>query len=71
MTLSPRQSEIIELRCGAGLYRKEIAQRLGIAEETVRGHITDIGHRTGLSGYQVCAEWGRMQAVTAIRSDGV
>lgn len=71
MTISPRQWEVVTLRCGDGLYRKEIAVRLGIKEETVRCHLNDVANRTGLSGYQVCAEWGRMQAVTAIRSDGI
>jgi DNA-binding CsgD family transcriptional regulator len=71
MTLTPRQTEVIALRCGNGLHRKEIAVRLGIKEETVREHLSIVAQRTGLSGYQVCAEWGRMQAVTATRSDAV
>lgn len=71
MNLSPRQSEVIALRCDGGLFRKEIAVRLGITEETVRGHMTDIAKRTGLNRYQQCTEWGRMQAVSAIRPDAV
>jgi DNA-binding NarL/FixJ family response regulator len=71
MNLTPRQTEVIALRCGEGLFRKEIAVRLGIKEETVRCHLTDITARMGVGGYQQCAEWGRMQAVTAIRSDAV
>lgn len=69
MILSPRQSEVIALRCDDGLFRKEIAVRLGIKEETVREHLWIVAQRTGLSGYQVCTEWGRMQAVTALRAD--
>jgi len=69
--LTARQSQILALRCDHGLHRKEIAVQLGIKEQTVREHLWIVAQRTGLNGYQVCTEWGRMQAVTAIRSDAV
>ena len=41
--LSPRQAEILEL-LSQGHGNKEIRHRLGIAERTVRAHITEVFH---------------------------
>lgn len=59
--LTPRQSQILSLRCDHGLARKEIAERLGIHMGTVRAHITNATERTGLREFPLCTAWGRWQ----------
>lgn len=47
--LTPRQREVLRLRV-AGLRRPEIAERIGLTEGTVRGHINRAGKRLDLAG---------------------
>jgi DNA-binding NarL/FixJ family response regulator len=58
--LTPRQQEIVRLRCGdEELSRAEAAQRLCIAQGTVKCHVTEIMRRLGVvSFHAVCREYG-------------
>jgi DNA-binding NarL/FixJ family response regulator len=60
--LSRRQAEILEL-LSAGHGNKEIRHRLGIAERTVRAHLTDL--------FQLLDAHSRMQAVIRARELGL
>ncbi len=61
-TLTNRQAEILEL-LAEGCPNKEIRHRLGIAERTVRAHLTELFHLLGVSS--------RMQAVIRGRELGL
>lgn len=61
-SLSPRQAEILEL-LSEGHGNKEIRHRLGIAERTVRAHLTDL--------FQLLEAHSRMQAVIRARELGL
>jgi len=60
--LTLRQAQVLEL-LAAGHGNKEIRHRLGIAERTVRAHLTDIFHMLGVHG--------RMPAVIKARELGL
>ena len=60
--LTPRQSEVLEL-LAAGHGNKEIRYRLGIAERTVRAHLTEL--------FQLLGVGSRMQAVIRAREMGL
>lgn len=45
--LTPQERRILEL-IGEGMTNREIGDRLGIAERTVRNHVTQILHKLGL-----------------------
>jgi DNA-binding NarL/FixJ family response regulator len=60
--LTPRQAEVLEL-LAAGHGNKEIRHRLGIAERTVRAHLTEI--------FQMLGVHGRMTAVIRARELGL
>ena len=47
--LSPRQREILAL-VADGLKTNAIASRLGCSPETVKGHLTEIYRRLGVTG---------------------
>lgn len=61
-TLTPRQAEILEL-LSEGHGNKEIRHRLGIAERTVRAHLTEL--------FQLLDAQSRMQAVIRGRELGL
>ncbi len=61
-TLTPRQAEVLEL-IAAGHGNKEIRYRLGIAERTVRAHLTEL--------FQLLGVHGRMPAVIKARDLGM
>jgi DNA-binding NarL/FixJ family response regulator len=61
-TLTPRQAQVLEL-LAAGHGNKEIRHRLGIAERTVRAHLTEV--------FQVLGVHGRMPAVIKARELGL
>lgn len=61
-TLSPRQAEILEL-LNEGHGNKEIRHRLGIAERTVRAHLTEL--------FQLLDAHSRTQAVIRGRELGL
>jgi DNA-binding NarL/FixJ family response regulator len=61
-SLSRRQAEILEL-LGKGHGNKEIRHRLGIAERTVRAHLTEL--------FQLLDAHSRMQALIRAREFGL
>ena len=56
MDLSPRETEVLRLVV-EGLLNKQIAQRLGISERTVKAHLTSIFQRTGVADRTQAALW--------------
>lgn len=60
--LTPRQAQVLEL-LAAGHGNKEIRHRLGIAERTVRAHLTEL--------FQLLGVHGRMPAVIRARELGL
>ena len=60
--LSPRQVQVLAL-LAEGHANKEIRHRLGIAERTVRAHLTDL--------FQMLAVTSRMQAIVKARALGL
>jgi DNA-binding NarL/FixJ family response regulator len=60
--LTPRQAQVLEL-LAAGHGNKEIRYRLGIAERTVRAHLTEL--------FQLLGVHGRMPAVIKARALGL
>ncbi len=54
--LSPRETEVLRLVV-EGLLNKQIAQRLGISERTVKAHLTSIFQRTGVADRTQAALW--------------
>ena len=65
MTLSPRETEVIEL-VAAGLLDKEIARELGIARQTVKNYVTSVRARWDLNGTRtaVAVKWLLDEATT-------
>jgi DNA-binding NarL/FixJ family response regulator len=62
--LTPREREV--LGCIAeGLPNKLIARRLGIAEKTVKAHITNVFQRIGVSDRTQAALWARDNGIGA------
>jgi DNA-binding NarL/FixJ family response regulator len=56
--LSPREEEVLRL-VAAGLANKLIARRLGIAERTVKAHLTNIFTSIGVTDRTQAALWAR------------
>ena len=56
--LTPREREVLAL-LGQGLSNRDIGCRLGIAEKTVRGHLTAIFEHLGVSGRVQAALWAQ------------
>jgi DNA-binding NarL/FixJ family response regulator len=56
--LSNREEEVLRL-VGAGLANKLIARRLGIAERTVKAHLTNIFASIGVTDRTQAALWAR------------
>jgi DNA-binding NarL/FixJ family response regulator len=54
--LTAREREILALVLD-GLANKQIARRLGISEKTVKGHLTNLFHRIGVSDRTQAAIW--------------
>jgi DNA-binding NarL/FixJ family response regulator len=54
--LSPREREVLQLVLD-GLANKQIARRLGISEKTVKGHLTHLFQRIGVSDRTQAALW--------------
>lgn len=76
-SLTPRERQIVFLKCAGDLSHKEIAARLGIAVNTVKNTVTSILSRTNrTSMHGVCWYAGRCQghedaARSGIRIDGL
>ena len=56
--LSPRETEVLHL-VGEGLANKQIARRLGIAERTVKAHLTRVFQAIGVADRTQAAIWAR------------
>jgi DNA-binding NarL/FixJ family response regulator len=55
-TLTPREREVLRL-VAAGLPNKQIARRLGIAEKTVKAHLTNVFEAIGVTDRTAAALW--------------
>jgi DNA-binding NarL/FixJ family response regulator len=56
--LSPREREVLSL-LATGLANKQIARKLGIAERTVKAHLTRIFEQLGVTDRTQAALWAR------------
>ena len=56
--LSPREREVLAL-IGLGLPNRQIARRLGIAERTVKVHLTSVFRQLGVADRTSAALWAR------------
>ena len=56
MELTAREREVLELVV-AGYANKQIARRLGISEKTVKGHLTNLFQRIGVTDRTQAALW--------------
>lgn len=54
--LTPRERDVLELVI-AGHPNKQIARKLGISEKTVKGHLTNVFQRIGVSDRTQAALW--------------
>lgn len=57
-SLTPREHDVLRL-VAEGLANKQIARRLGIAERTVKAHLTSIMQAIGVSDRVAAALWAR------------
>src|SRR5262249_8706667 len=57
-TLSAREEEVLRL-VAAGLANKQIARQRGIAERTVKAHLTNIFTRIGVTDRTQAALWAQ------------
>ena len=62
--LPPREREIL-LLLTEGLANRQIARRLGIAEKTVKGHLTKIFHAIDVSDRTQAALWAERNMISA------
>ena len=58
--LTAREREVLQL-VAQGLANKQIARRLGIAEKTVKTHLTSVFHRIGVTDRTQAALWAQRQ----------
>src|SRR5204863_940937 len=58
--LTARERDVLEL-VADGLANKQIARRLGIAEKTVKTHLTNVFQRIGVTDRTQAALWARRQ----------
>jgi DNA-binding NarL/FixJ family response regulator len=63
--LTPREREVLALVV-EGLANKQIARRLGISEKTVKGHLTNLFQRLGVTDRTQAALWA--ERTGALRS---
>ena len=56
--LSPREIEVLEL-VQQGMANKQIARRLGIAERTVKAHLTNVFQAIGVTDRTAAALWAQ------------
>ena len=62
VTLTPREIEVLQC-LGDGLANKAIARRLGIAEKTVKAHLTRVFSAIGVSDRTQAVLWARDHGV--------
>jgi DNA-binding NarL/FixJ family response regulator len=60
--LTARERDVLEL-LAQGLANKQIARRLGIAEKTVKAHLTSVFQRIGVTDRTQAALWARRQGL--------
>ena len=60
--LSPRETEVLVL-VARGLANKQIAQRLGISEKTVKAHLVSVFQRIGVSDRTQAAVWAHRRGL--------
>ena len=60
--LTDREREVLAL-VGSGLPNKQIAQKLGISEKTVKAHLTNIYQRIEVTDRTQAALWARRQGL--------
>lgn len=60
--LSPRETEVLVLVAN-GLANKQIAQRLGISEKTVKAHLVNVFQRIGVSDRTQAAVWAHRRGL--------
>ncbi len=66
ITLTPREQEVLEC-IAEGLPNKLIARRLGIAEKTVKAHLTNVFQRIGVTDRTQAALWARDRGIPVVR----
>jgi DNA-binding NarL/FixJ family response regulator len=62
LELTGREREVLALVIG-GLSNKQIARRLGIAEKTVKGHLTNLFQRIGVTDRTQAALWAERNGI--------
>lgn len=62
--LTPREREVLALVI-AGRRNKQIARRLGISEKTVKGHLTNLFQRIGVTDRTQAALWAERNGIFA------
>jgi DNA-binding NarL/FixJ family response regulator len=60
--LSPREMEVLIL-LGRGMANKQIAQRLGISEKTVKAHLVNVFQRIGVHDRTQAALWAQRRGL--------
>ena len=60
--LSPRETEVLVL-LGRGMANKQIAQRLGISEKTVKAHLVNVFQRIGVADRTQAALWAERRGL--------
>ena len=65
--LTPSEHKVLEL-IGDGLSNREIGERLGVAEKTVKNHITSLLSKMGLQRRTQVAAWVASQRAAAWRN---
>jgi DNA-binding NarL/FixJ family response regulator len=60
--LTAREQEVLGL-LGQGLANKQIARRLGIAEKTVKAHLTSVFQSIGVTDRTQAALWARSHGI--------
>jgi DNA-binding NarL/FixJ family response regulator len=66
--LTPSEHRVLKL-IGEGLSNREIAERLGVAEKTVKNHITSLLAKMGLQRRTQVAAWVAARRSSGWRSD--
>lgn len=66
--LSAREAEVLGL-LAAGMANKEIARRLGIAERTVKAHLTAVFQELGVTDRTQAALWAKEHLPSATKTD--
>ena len=60
--LTPRERDVLSLVID-GYANKQIARRLGITEKTVKGHLTNLFQRIGVSDRTQAALWAERTGI--------